>query len=203
MSSNAARMQANRLAVLTKYFGPPVSDPAAWPAEKRRAYGFAYRSSSRGFMEQGQADEGWTLLAQAVALYPDLLRRLDTFYEIACGDQPKGYRGQAHRLDIQRNGDEMLRRLAELFSQASASVRKLERVAYGNAYLALAMLSDQAGRWGLARAYLWRAVVAQPALLRDMSVIRRLFKLFAGKRIVRALQRLSSRATKHIALEGE
>lgn len=55
----------------------------------------AYRSSALGFIQQGDDGEGWTLLAQAVRIYPGLVQRVDTFYELALGDQPKGYRGGA------------------------------------------------------------------------------------------------------------
>ncbi len=149
---------------------------------KRRAYGFAYRSTAWGYLQQGQPDEAWRYLARAASTYPPILERLDTFYELACGDQPRGYRGQADRLDIQTNGAEMLQRLAALFA-ADPSLRALEGVAYGNAYLALAMLSDQAGDWATARRYLWQAARRHPGLL-SPSFLRRLLKLSAGKRLV-------------------
>jgi len=174
--------------VLTKHFGPPEGDPAGWPEDKRRAYGFAYRSAAWGYLQQGQPDEAWRYLARAASTYPPILERLDTFYELACGDQPRGYRGQADRLDIQANGADMLRRLAALFA-ADPSLRALEGVAYGHAYLALAMLSDQAGDWAAARRYLWQAAWRHPGLL-SPSFLRRLLKVSAGKRAVGFLRGL-------------
>ena len=196
MSTNAARMHANRVAVLTKHFGPPEGDPAQWGEEKRRAYGFGYRSGAYDYIGQGHSDEGWQLLAHGVALWPDLLQRLDTFYELACGDQPKGYRGEVRSLDIERNGVELLHRLEELFAAAGAPVQTLRGVAYGNACLALAMLSDQAGEWAAARRHLLKAIGAHPALFFQSGVARRLFKLFLGQRVVSVLrERRASLAT--------
>lgn len=191
MSTDSARMHANRMAVLTKHFGPPEGDLAAWSREKRRVYGFAYRSAAVGYIQQGQPDEGWRFLAQAVSTWPHLLERLDTFYELACGDQPKGYRGQVNLLDVEGNGTEMLRRLDSLFIKSGSTLDSMRRAAYGNAYLALAMLSDQAGRWAAARRYLLQAVGANPRLMGSYPVIRRLLKLCAGQRLV-SLVRLAS-----------
>ncbi len=190
MSTDAARMHANRIAVLTKHFGPLEGDSDEWSEEKRHAYGFAFRSGANGYIQQGQVEEGWQLLAHGIALWPDLLQRLDTFYELTCGDQPKGYRGEAESLDIESNGTEILQLMAHLFSTADVPVQALKNVAYGNAYLALAMLSDQAGQWSQARRYMARTLRANPCLLRQLGVARRLLKLCAGKRLIGWIRKL-------------
>ncbi len=193
MSTDAACMHTNRIAVLTKYFGAPEGNPTDWAEEKRKAYGFVFRSSAFGYITEGQEDDGWRLLAQAITLYPKLLRRLDTFYELACGNQVKGYRGKANLLDISKNGMDMLVRLNDLFAHSTPNVISMRRIAFGNAYLALGMLSDQAGQWRSARSYLWRAINASPALLRDTKVVRRLLKLYAGKWFIGQLRRAQAR----------
>lgn len=189
MSTNAARMHANRVAVLAKHFGPSEGDPRAWPAEKRTGYAFAYRTTAIGYIMQGEPDEGWRFLRCAAETDPAILQRLDTFYELALGDQPRGYRGEAKLVDLKRNGAEMLRRLDALFASADPSVQALRSAAYGNAYLALAMLSDQAGDWAAARRYMRQAVRCSPALMRDPAVGRRLLKLHLGRRLVGCLRR--------------
>lgn len=189
MSTNAGRMHANRMAVLAKHFGPPEGDPRAWPAEKRTAYAYAYRAAALGYIAQREAGEGWRFLRQAIETDPAILARLDTFYELALGDQPRGYRGEARLVDLQRNGAEMLCRLSDLFASAGPSVQALRSAAYGNAYLALAMLSDQAGDWAAARRYLRQAIRWYPAFLREGSVVRRLIKLTLGQRLVANLRR--------------
>lgn len=191
MSTDAARMHRNRIAVVTKHFGPPEGDPAVWPRQKRRAYGFADRSSALGYIQQGQPDKGWELLAGAVSVWPHLLQRLDTFYELACGEQAKGYRGQADRLDLERSEAEMAQRLGALLAEADAPAR-VKCTAYGNAYLALAMLADQAGKWEQARGYLVRALRFHPTFLGDATVARRFIKLCAGRRLVGGLRYLRS-----------
>ncbi|MFW6116145.1 MAG: glycosyltransferase family 2 protein [bacterium] len=203
LSSNEVHMFRDRLRVLTKHFGPDEGDPLAWSEEKRRAFGFAYRSGAIGHIHQGQLDEGWRLLAQAVEIYPHLLGRLDTFYELALGDQPRGYRGQADLLDIEGNGARMLKRLDCLFAEVGPAVESLRRSAYGNAYLALAMLSDQAGQWEPARSCMLRAICAYPALVRQPGLVRRLAKLFAGKGVVNWLLRVMPHTDRQSPTESE
>ena len=71
-----------------------------------------------------------------------------------------------------------------LFALARTAVAALRRTAGGTAYLARAMLSDQAGDWNAARGYLRKAIRFHPLLLRDPSVCRRLIKLSLGQRVV-------------------
>ena len=113
-----------------------------------------------------------------------LLDQLDTYYELACGDQGKGFRGEAALLDVEANGRALLTWLNDLFLQVAA-LSAHRRMAYSQAYLALAMLSDQAGRWPLARHYLWQAIRSKPRLLASPSIVRRLIKLLAGQRVRR------------------
>jgi tetratricopeptide (TPR) repeat protein len=191
MSTNALRMHANRIAVLTKHFGPSDGEPSTWNDDKRRAYGFAFRSTAFALFQQNQADEGWRYLTRAVQIWPALLRQVDTFYELICGDQPSGYRGQANQLNIESNGVRMLKWLDE-WCAAQSIDRSLRQTAYSNAYLAMGMLSDQAGHWTAARSALRRAVRANPRLMLSGSFTRRLIKLYAGTRFIGALRKVSN-----------
>lgn len=175
-----------RLEVPRKHFGPEEGDPLTWPDGKRRAYACAYRFVALAHIQSGRAEQGWQFLAKGASIWPEILGRLDTFYELACGDQPRGRRGQADLMDIKKNGAELLRRLDTLFAQVGTRLVSVRRAAYGNAYLALGMLSDQAGQWAMARRYLRQALAADPRLLGSYPVVRRLLKVHAGKRLVRA-----------------
>jgi glycosyltransferase involved in cell wall biosynthesis len=180
----------SRLALAEKHFGSPDGDSLTWPDEKRRAHGYAFRAAALKCIEHKQLEKGWQYLGRGVSIFPALLECVDTFYELVCGDQPMGYRGVAKMLDINRNGAEMLHRLDALFASADTRVQVLRGVAYGNAYLALAMLSDQAGDWAGARRYLLRAMRFHPDFLRDPLLIRRFVKLCLGQRLVRGMRGL-------------
>ena len=188
--ANVAAFCRFRLALTQKHFGEPQGDPEGWPAEKRRAHGHAFRAAAFKCIEAGQIDEGWQYLRRAFSIQPSLLDSLDTYYEVACGDQPMGYRGQADLLDIEKNGAEIMARLDTLFAAGEPNLRTMRSAAYGNAYLALGILSDQAGRWQLARGYMLQAIRANPRLLASYPVVRRLLKLLAGRKLVRAGRRV-------------
>ncbi len=188
MSTDVERMHRNRIAVLAKQFGPPEGPPPDWLQEKREAYAWAYQAAAVQYITQGQPDEGWQNLARAAAIWPAILLQPETHYELACWDQPRGYRGQAETLDLERNVPLVLAGLEQLFVEGGEDLQHVRSGAFGQAYLAFAMLADQAGRWGLARGYLLRAVGHDPRLLAQPGVVRRLAKLMAGQRLVAALR---------------
>ncbi len=184
LSSNIKHMTDDRLKALRKHFGPPDGDISTWPEDQRRAYGFAYRTAAIEYNIQGHSDEAWRLLKQAVTIWPEILERLDTFYELACGDQSKGYRGSVALPDLDKRGGELLARINILFDEVGLQLESKRPRAYGNAHLALAILSDRAGQWSSARYHLRQAVKFYPRFLTSYPIIRRLAKLHLGKKLI-------------------
>ncbi len=182
MSTNAERMHTSRMAVVQRLAESPDGDPTSWPDAKRRAYGFAWRASAVGYLQQHDEQTAQRLLCEAVHVWPPLLARLDTFYELACGDQDRAVRGQAGTLDLAANGARLLEWLRTLYGSPPANLVPYRRMALGCAFQALAMLYDQAGDWGESRRLLLRALRADPALVASPVVLRRLAKVVAGKR---------------------
>jgi len=183
MSTNAERMHRNRLAVLSRIYGPPDGLSCRWPKEKRQAYAHAFLAAALGFVAQGEIDTAMAMLLCAAETWPQLLTLPDTHYELALWDQPRGYRGQAEKLDLSRNADLVLSALDELFAKASSSVSRVRAAAYGHAHLALAMLADQALQWDLARRHMLCALLRYPRLALDRRVLRRMAKLLLGQRL--------------------
>ncbi|MEA3335280.1 MAG: glycosyltransferase [Chloroflexota bacterium] len=179
--ADADKYKYYRLALTGKQFGELGSDRDQWTEEARLAHGFSFRSVAFNYFQAGQMDEGWYYLQQAISIYPDILERLDTYYEVLCGDQPLGLRGQAQLLDIDANSADLLRRLDALFYEGGNTLQPRRPAAYGNAYLAMAMLNDQAGNWSQARRCIARAIRHYPALLGQQGVLRRFVKLSVGQ----------------------
>ncbi|NLD44972.1 MAG: glycosyltransferase [Chloroflexi bacterium] len=179
---NLALFRQSLLTMMANHFGPAEGDAEEWSPDKRRAYGFAYRSAALTYLQEGADDRALALLSAAVHTWPPLLARLDTSYELAVGGQERSHRGQAARLDLRANRARMLAWLDGLYASPAAALAPYRRKAYGHAYLALAMLYDQAGEWAAARQCLLRALRADPDLVRSPAVARRLLKLLVGKR---------------------
>jgi glycosyltransferase involved in cell wall biosynthesis len=174
-----------RVALVEKHWGPREGDASSWSVDKQCAYAHAFLNCAVRYFQDGRPDEGWHYFEEAVLVWPDLMRGLDTFFELVVGDQPRGRREQATELNVEARGVEVLRHLDTLFAGSGRALRAERGVAYGNAYLALAILGDQAGYWGRAREYLLRAIAANPRLLASYPVVRRLVKLFSGQRVIR------------------
>jgi hypothetical protein len=183
MSTDAAHMGADIGILLEKHFGPADGDPATWPEEKRHTYGFRSCRAAVALIGAGRVEEGWRVFARSVQLWPDTLRDLDLFFDLACGDQPRGSRGEARAMDLQRVDRRLVSGLGQLFRELPRAPTSWRRAAYGNAYLALGMLNDQAGRPAAARNYLFRAVGVNPSLLASLPVTRRLLRLCGAPRL--------------------
>jgi glycosyltransferase involved in cell wall biosynthesis len=181
--SNTHKWCQSRLAIADKHFGGLGVDSRALTSSQRRAHAFAYRAAAFKCVQDGLTDEGWQYLQRGVTLWPELLAQLNTFYELVCGDQPQGQRGTIKQLDVQGNSADVLRRLDKLFEQSDSMLAALQARAYGNAYLAAGMLSDQAGQWTAAIHYLFKALHANPRLGLDYLFMRRLLKVTAGPRL--------------------
>jgi len=114
---------AARLRLTERHFGSLEGNGSHLAPAARIAYAYAFRSIALRYLEGDRPDSGWPYLAKAAALHPPILARLDTFYELALGDQPRGYRGSPTRLNLAANGADMLRRLDELFALAGTPVK--------------------------------------------------------------------------------
>lgn len=192
-STNGVRMHTTRFAVLAKHFGSLDGIPGSWPEAKREAYACGYRSSAYELLQQKDPDMAWKLLSEGARIWPPLLAEVETYYEFALGDQQKGQRGRADLLDLPAREKDILSRLSILFAdETDDGVKSQHRVTHARAYLALAMLADQAGDWGLARGYLRKAVRLDPALFVRPEIMRRLAKLHAGQQLVHRLKATKS-----------
>lgn len=196
MSTQTENMHRNRMAVLEKNIGLLEGDPATWSSDKKKAYGSGYLATALGYIRQNDMDQAWEMLVKSIEIWPGLLERVDTFYELLCDNQQSGHRGQVHLLDIKENGARLRLKLEDLINSGGPELLSKRPAAFGNLYLVLGMLFDQSGNWREARLNMLQAIKANPRLLFSPPVLKRFLKLCLGQRVVSYIKRLRTRFKK-------
>lgn len=180
--ANTAKWCESRLTLTRKHFGDPRKGATEMTVQQRHAHAYAYRAAAIKCLQDGLDDQGWQYLYQGAILWPEVLSQLSTAYELICGNQAAGLRGDATRLNLAQREAYMQRHLNTLFEPAHTTLARYQSGAFGNTYLALGMLSGQTDNWPAARRYLLRALQSNPRLLIKPVVLRRLLKVLgAGK----------------------
>jgi glycosyltransferase involved in cell wall biosynthesis len=161
MSSNPERMLTNRLVVLGRHFGAEPRDAADGNPAQRRAYARAYLTSAAEYLQVRDVDQVYHCLNRMAKITPDLLTELDVFYELALGDQPKGWRGDYSSLNLDWSEQVMAQLLARLLKEI-APVRPYRQIAYARFHYALALLHYGARQPAQARRHLWLSFSHRP-----------------------------------------
>jgi tetratricopeptide (TPR) repeat protein len=190
MSTDPIRMFNNRMSVVAKHFGPEPTDQEEPTSLKRRAYGRAYLISSVEYLQYHNVDRAYDLFCKMAEVCPDLLTQLDTFYELGCGDQPKGFRGDFTSLNAEHNATVLLDMLGRLFDdqQLTGELKGYRRPAYANAYLALGLLNYGARQFQAAKHFLLRAVISDPRYGLNRQLIVTFLKSLLDARLVERLK---------------
>ncbi len=191
LSANTEHMLHDKIKAISRLFGPDEGDPAAWPDVRRRAYGGAYRLTGLAHFESQNVPLGQERLRQALHYYPEYARRLDFFYELACGYQPRGFRGDFHSHNLSESERVVLDTVQVIFDSPDTppGLRDLRRIAYAHAYLALGMFAYGAGQMGQSRRYMAKAVKEDRSLLSNRQLASRYVKSFLGRRLLDTLSR--------------
>ncbi|HRV96121.1 MAG TPA: glycosyltransferase [Anaerolineae bacterium] len=190
MSTDPIRMLNNRLTVLEKHFGSLTGSSADWTLQKRKAYGYGYLTSCVEYLQYQDIDRAYECFRKMVEVYPDLLTTLSTYYELGCGNQPKGFRGHFPSLDVQYNAKILFKLLETLFSdgQIPKTIIAYRKQAYADANMALGMLSYGAGDLPSARKFLGSAIMTDPKFGFNRTVATTLLKSMLGTKLLHYLK---------------
>ena len=188
MSTEPLRMLNNRLAVLKKHVGDEPTNSGSSMAH--RAFGRAYLGSCVEYIQYGNSDRAYECFQKMSNLCPSLLTELDTFYQLGCGDQPKGSMGDMKSLNVRRNSLPLLTMLNSLYIDpgTKSEVKKIRRAVYSNAFYTLGMLGYNTRDFGEARKFLSQAIWNDTSLLLNKQVIGMWVKSLLGPRVVDLLR---------------
>lgn len=191
LSSNVEHMFEDNMRAAAKHFGPPEGPVSQWPILRRRAYASAYFAAALSYFQRNDRKAAREYLTQAFCIYPDLSSRLDVFYELACGNQPRGWRGQFLGYDFETNRTTLLESLDLIFysEETGSELVQVRNTAYGNAHLALGLLAYGSGRMADSRRHFLKAVRYHPTLAREPQVASRWLKSLLGDRVLNDLRK--------------
>ena len=200
MSTDPLRMLTNRLAVLSKHVGSEPADSNDPDPIKGRAYGRAYLAGCVEYIQLGDENQAFKCFQKIANLCPELLTEIDTFYQLGCGDQPKGFMGDLASLNVKRSSLPLLNMMKGLFDGAGTSkkVKRLERTSYARAYYALGLLAYGTREFRESRRFFTQAVLASPQLSLNGKLIGLWLKSTINPGLLDRLRRIRN---KQIALE--
>jgi glycosyltransferase involved in cell wall biosynthesis len=181
MSRHPERMSSNRSAVIQKHFVNEPADSSSWTLTHRRAVGHSLLRTTIEFLQAHDRKQARQYLRQAFNTCPDLAYRVDVFYELSLGDQPQGYRGTPHQLDLEENALGIHQMLHEIFKPPVVpDLEMLKNIAYGTAHCAIGLLAYNTGQPSMSRFHLFKSLRYRPELWRDKMVLGILMRTFFG-----------------------
>lgn len=187
MSADPTRQTQNRLAMIQKHFGPKPSVDFEWTDPQRRAYGQAYLASAVEYLQARKTDRAYDSFREMAFACPDLLTRLNTFYELGCGEQPKGYRGDFESLNMESNSRMLVGFLDRFFRESHEmdAIQKHRRAAYSQTYFALGLLNYGSSHLRDTRKCLVLALKYDLALFFNRRLMTTFIKSFVSTKIIR------------------
>ena len=190
MSADPQRMLDNRLAVLDKHFGRASEKTNVRNDDVKRAFGRAYLASCVEYLQFGDREKADTCLQGMANVYPALLTQLDTYYQLGCGNQPKGQMGDFASLDLEQNTELLLGMLDSLFAQKELvdKIGRYQRPSYAFACYSLALLYYGARRFPQARHFFLKALIKHPGFGLNRQFMTTLLKTLAGAKVITQLK---------------
>jgi glycosyltransferase involved in cell wall biosynthesis len=191
MSSDPAYMLADRLRVLQKHLPLEASQLSEQDTRRQKAYGHTYLIAAVEYLQKRDTDRAYDCLRDMVRVGPLMLTRLETFYELALGDQPKGYRGHFASLNLNWSNETTTTLLSRLFTEepTAASYRQ---IAYARFHYALALLHYGARQPAQARRHLWLSFSHRPRQAIDRHWQAMLLRVLFPGRLAKALRTTKS-----------
>lgn len=189
MSGDLGQMRASQLAVVHKHFGPDEGDPIDWSPEKRQAYAGVYLWHTLAHYQRGEYGTAQTCLTKTFTISPDLGKSFDTFYMLACANQPPGYVGDLQSLRLDANAAWLSESLNTLFGDSTIplALKSNANLYFGMAFFALGFLAYRKRELEQARSYLAMALTRSPGLITDSRWRSTFIKSLLGTRLFNTL----------------
>lgn len=183
LSTNPKETQKTKLHIIEKIFGPDDGNWARWSADKRRAFGGAYRFQLLTSIQQANdwqsASES---LRKALSADPTLSKDINLFYELALGNSPKGFRNHVDPQTVLHNAKLIENLLDEVFSkdQNSEGLSLIEKVTCGTAFYGIGMAVYNSGNLKASHRFFVSASKCRPSLWFSSALLGYSIKIKLG-----------------------
>ncbi len=167
LSSNADLILEHRLEILQKHLDCDPTLKYSSDEIRHEIFGRSYIAATIDSLQIQEYAKAYNYFSKAFVLSPNLAADFDVFYDLATGEQPKGYRGDFSTLDIRNISKLLISWLIQMFPSDDIpdELRNKKSVAYANAFLALAILSYGKRDFKSCRRYLMRTLISEPRFL--------------------------------------
>ncbi len=160
MSSDPSRMLNFRMAVLDKH----LSEKETPASLAREARGNALLRATVEYLQNEDLTNAVGTYVRMVQAYPRLATSERTYFEIACGTQPRGFAGDSGSFDPSAAAYVLSAMLEKLETASPPVTAAMRRKAFAKTRLALGKLCYASKNPGLSRRFLLEAAAADPGL---------------------------------------
>lgn len=197
LSNDPTGGQKAMMALTEKHFGTDDGQPKTWPADKRRAYGGAYRYHVlTSIQRQNDWKAAGSFFRMGLLADPTLSTDLDLFYELAHGNQPVAHRGTSYRVDLEHNANNLSKMLGDVFNSSDAlELEIIRKRTYGTANYGLGLAAYNFNERMLSRRFFMNALFYRPDLWGDRLIVGNFFKSFFRKS---TLEKIIQYRTQHL-----
>lgn len=189
-SDDLAVAEAYRLKVLRRHLHVE-GDPAGWTELQRQAIGYTLFVSALAYFRRGKVAAGVAKTQEALQSWPAMAARDETYYELGCAYQQRGWRGSFADLRL----DESTHLIHSLvFEHWPAPSETARHAWWAHACLVLSQLAYEAGDGPTARrlaAQAWRGA----AIRQRGSALRAMLRAGLPSGLVRWVRSVRSRST--------
>ncbi len=176
MSRNVPRMRDNGLAVLDRFYSQPAVPPAALDM-KDLAYGLVRTYAGANFIAASERNRGVEEFSHALRQHPALLRAPETYYAIACAQQPLAWKGTGRHLDLGEAEALLQEVLTRAFMSSESSDQRAQKEALAQAYRVLGRLALLQGRARQALTFSTRSLLHARSSSAARELARTCFKV--------------------------
>jgi glycosyltransferase involved in cell wall biosynthesis len=194
MSSDPIYMLEDRIAVLEKHLNISSDELQDAAQSVRRAFGRNYFLTAIDYIQSNDVEQAYQWILKAVTIFPELLEEREFYYELGCGNQPRGHRGHLPSINIEHSSDLTINILDRLFNQPELN----EKIGHHRnrytamAYLVLGQLSYGTGNYPQTRRFLLQSIKYYPAYALNREFVISLTRSILGEDIIQSIKQLPS-----------